>query len=343
MAMTMFTEAFKKAKDVFKNQTFEKDWEKALKTDWSVKALMGDTGLNTTHAASCDKLRKKIDDGRPDGLFMRLFNGEGQVIWDAAGDAAGGSRAERAGAIKFLRHVYRAQKRGAQDVWIFNPPKAHKKFIFDELKGGAASCKSKLSSKAEMFTDVEMKHMCAALSIALAAANKTNAKLAAPDDTVKQKIKDWFCDDHSSDTQYNKALTTLKAGVPKVVAACNSNTLVFADDPTSRRSRKSTYGLAVRGGEKGGFPVIYLEGAFTRMTGNSGKMWLCAETIIHELTHTELSTEDHFYDSDGLKPTSNAFAQAKALTNADSWGYFCIDVDGKLTDSDKQRILVAPS
>ena len=343
MAMDQFTQAYKKARKVFQTQTFasgDPDWEKFLKTELGVISLLGETGPDPKFAAGVDKLRAKIGEALPKGFFQRLFSGEADIIWNAAGASTQGDQAQRAAAIKFIRHLYRATKRGAQDVWVFNPPKAHKKYIFDEMSGSGS--KAKLNKVDEMFGLDEMRHMSAALAIALAASQKTAMKLSTPDDAVKQKVKDWFCPDHGSDPQFDLAMKTLKRGVPKVVNACNSNSLVFSDSPTDRKGRSSTYGLAVPGGEGGGFPVIYLEGAFTRLTGNSGKMWLCAQTIVHELTHVELSTKDHFYDYQGLKPSSNFFPQSKALGNADSWGYFVIDVDGKLSDADRQRILVSP-
>ena len=345
MSMTLFTQAYKKAREIFETQKFaggDPDWEKFLKNDVASLSILANGGPNPAHADGCDKLRKKLSDSLPTGMFGRLFTHEGDIIWQAAGSDNGGKQIERAAAIKFLRHLYRADKRGGQDVWAFNPPKAHKKFVFDEVKGFAILNKHKLGQADEIYSDDEMRHMCSALALALASSQKAQMKVNSPDDTVRACVKDWFCDDHSSDTQLNTAMSKLKAGLPKIVNACNSNSLVFSDDPTSRKSRAKTYGLALPGGEGGGFPVIYLEGLFTRMTGNSGKLWLCAETIIHELTHTELSTKDVFYDCEGLKPSGNRFSSADALSNADSWGYFVMDIDGKLSAADKKRILVTP-
>ncbi|MBL4608209.1 MAG: hypothetical protein JKY01_10340 [Pseudomonadales bacterium] len=70
----------------------------------------------------------------------------------------------------------------------------------------------------------------------------------------------------------------------------------------------------------GGSPIVYLEGAFTRLTGNTGKQWLCAQTFIHELSHHGISTQNHCYDPHGLKPNKASFLYAKAIQNADSWG-----------------------
>ena len=85
--------------------------------------------------------------------------------------------------------------------------------------------------------------------------------------------------------------------------------------------------------------MIYIEGAFNRYAGNSGMMWLCALTIIHEFSHHDLSTRDHRYDHAGLKPKKASFPYSKAIENADSWGYFAIDLAGYLSDSDRKKYL----
>lgn len=72
---------------------------------------------------------------------------------------------------------------------------------------------------------------------------------------------------------------------------------------------------------------------------------MCSLTIIHELTHTVLNTEDFQYDTDGLKPGENRhsseklgqkFNHSNALKNADSWAYFAADLAGALSKGDKQ-------
>jgi hypothetical protein len=147
-------------------------------------------------------------------------------------------------------------------------------------------------------------------------------------------VKRWFLDEASTDTELNQALTSLADGFKKISAACNASTLLFTDYLDWRKQRNDYFGAAFRGGEGGGFPVIYLEGAFTRLKGNTGKLWLCAETIIHELSHHELSTEDHRYDSSGLKPGKSTLPFSKAINNADSWGYFALDLAGYLSKTD---------
>lgn len=84
--------------------------------------------------------------------------------------------------------------------------------------------------------------------------------------------------------------------------------------------------------------MIYLEVAFTRLTGNSGKKWLCAETIIHELSHHGVSTQDHRYDSHGLKPDKTTVPFAEAIRQRrQPGGYFAFDLAGYLSNADPDR------
>ena len=66
---------------------------------------------------------------------------------------------------------------------------------------------------------------------------------------------------------------------------------------------------------------------------------MCALTIIHELSHREVGTDDNAYDHDGLKPAKDKLPYAKALNNADSWAYFCLDLAGVLAAGDRNRVL----
>ena len=125
----------------------------------------------------------------------------------------------------------------------------------------------------------------------------------------------------------------------KIWAGTGSTTLVFTDYLAWRYTdRFTTFGAAFAGGEGGGFPVIYLEGAFTKLAGNADKLWLCAQTILHELSHHEVKTEDHRYDFRGLKPGKH-LPYATAIDNADSWGYIAMDLGNALSDSDRIKVL----
>jgi hypothetical protein len=337
--VSKFTPTYQKAQDVFAKQKFASpEWDKFLTQTCPVASLFGAVGFDAGKAALPQVFRKKLTDSAKHTNKVAIFilgGGPGQVIYEAAQNKSSvGTWIERAAALKMVQHVYHAQKKGGQNVWVYSPPKSHAKPIFDELKGTDGAIKSKLDADEEIFSVKDRELMCDALAlsrkIAMDAQIKVNSKTAE----AKKVVKRWFLNPACTDVELNDAFTKLSAGMKKITAACSSTTMVFTDYLDWRKKRDDYYGGAFRGGEGGGFPVIYLEGAFTRLKGNSGKLWLCAETILHELSHHEVQTEDHRYDSSGLKPTDGNLPYAKTIENADSWGYFMLDLAGYLSASD---------
>ena len=63
--------------------------------------------------------------------------------------------------------------------------------------------------------------------------------------------------------------------------------------------------------------------------GVRSTLWQCAKTIIHEMSHKILNTDDHGYGVNGIRP-GVSFATADAIKNADSWGIFALDLAGYL-------------
>jgi len=223
-------------------------------------------------------------------------------------------------------------------VWVYAPPKAHLKHVFEECQGNEKAVKNKLDKDEEIFTSKERDLMCDALGVARKISADVQIKVDSKSVDAKKMVTRWFLDENSGEAEMEAALSKLSAGFKKITAVCSANSLVFTDYLDWRKTRNSIYGGAVPGGEGGGFPVIYLEGAFTRLQGNSGKLWLCAETIIHEFSHHELKTQDHAYDSDGLKPHKTMLPYAKTIENADTWGYFAIDLAGYLSAADLSKV-----
>lgn len=345
--MQKFTEAYTKARDVISKQEFEGEWQKYL-TDCKARTLFGDKGFVRAASKSPDLVRAKITEMAKAGKCTT-----GEVIFQAASKGKPSTTAkERAATLKMIRHVYRVKEKGSQNVWVYAAPKGHTGWIYDEISGDDLTVKSKLSKDEEIFTAEETAWMSSSLAVALKVCEDTRVKLSAASmsgtvgafvgklfgsERTREMVKHWFLDDACGEKELAEAITKLSAGFKKIAVACNSPTLVFADYPDWRAQRDKYFGGAFRGGEGGGFPVIYLEGAFTRLTGNSGKQWLCAETIIHELSHHEVSTQDHRYDSHGLKPDKTTFPFAKTIENADSWGYFALDLAGYLSKTDHDK------
>jgi len=332
-----FTEIYNKAKAVLAGQSFEKDWHAFLTTECKLAQLFGADGFDVAHSQDPERVRRRLRE-------LSKWNKKiGTVIVEAATNPASvGSINDRAATLKMVRHLYRVSKKGAQEVWVYSPPKAYTKPIFEELSGDAKALASKLNSEQRIFSSKEMGWMASALAVALKIAEDAKAKLSGASGKqadTDAMIQRWFLDETCGAAELADAKAKLLAGFQKIAVACASNKLVFTDYVDWIKTRNKYFGAAFRGGEGGGFPVIYLEGAFTRLTGNTGKLWLCAETIIHEFSHHEVHTRDHRYDSSGLKPATATLSYAKAIENADSWGYFALDLAGYLSAGDRTKVL----
>ncbi len=332
--MNNFTEVYTKARQVIEKQKFSSEWQDFLVKECHIKSLLGPKGFDTDHSDAASLVRQKIKSATKSGKTS-----SGAVIYKAAeNEGKSGSTSEKAATLKMLKHLYRSSKKGGQDVWTYAAPKAYSGWVFDEITGNAEAIKSKLSKDEEIFTRQQMEWMCTALGVALKISEDAKVKLASKK-KCRKMIERWFLDADCGEDELDDAISKLTAGFNKITVACNASTLVFADYPDWRAQRDRYFGAAFRGGEGGGFPVIYLEGAFTRLTGNSGKKWLCAQTILHELSHHDVKTQDHRYDHQGLKPDKAAFPYAKTIQNADSWGYFALDLAGYLSRSDRKKTL----
>lgn len=172
--MNKFTEAYAKARNVLENQVFESKWQEFLFADCQIKALFAADGLAVVRAGDPDKVRKRLRD-----LCKAKNRSIGAVIVEAAQNPVStGTLAERAATLKMLRHLYHVVKKGGQNVWVYSPPKAYRKWIFDELTGDAKALEPKLNHETKIFSRTEMRWMAAALAVALKIAEDTKAKLS---------------------------------------------------------------------------------------------------------------------------------------------------------------------
>ena len=157
-------------------------------------------------------------------------------------------------------------------------------------------------------------------------------------------VKTWFADQNTTEAQVTEAITKLLFGFKKIAAVCNSNVLVFSDEPIDRTSLtnpvKNKHGwdafAFVHGNER--MDVVYLQKAFLK-AGATGKVWKCALTIVHEVSHRAVKCHDMMYDFEGLKPDKARFPFTAAIINADSWAYFATDLAGKLGAPEKAKAM----
>jgi hypothetical protein len=195
MSMDSFTEAYEKLRDVVVTDTrYAQDWQAFLKQQ--IAPLLGASGPETAHAASLDRLRKKLADSSR-GRFAAFFfgGGVGETIVAAGNKEAGpAGLSERCAAIKMLKHLYRAEKSGAQSVWILSPPKAYSRWVFDEIRGTEKDLAHKLANESEVYSASNRKTMCAALHQAKLSAEYAATKLGSPDAATTTTFKRWFDD-----------------------------------------------------------------------------------------------------------------------------------------------------
>jgi hypothetical protein len=330
-----FSEAYAKARTTIQTGKFATDWQKFIDTEAKIKSALGVDCPEVAHGDAFDKLRLKLD-GQAKKGFMTFFTGNGldEVILAAAKENSTDTKiGQKAACIKMLKHLYLVRKVGNQDIWIYAPPKAYSKWIFEEIKGDDTASKSKLTKETEVYSAKDRGVMCDALQEAAAWCQKVQVEIAKP--AGEAIVKSWFMDSAATPQNLTQAIDTLKEGFKKIDNACRGGQLIFSDEPGDRNNGGWKDWAFVYTQEA--MKVVYLQGAFLK-AGNSGNKTMCALTIIHELTHKLLKTKDHRYDYDGLKPTAT-FPFAKAIDNADSWGYFAADICGMLSASDKKRVL----
>lgn len=338
--MDQFSEAYAKAREVLASQTYAADWDRFLRIELDLPALLGAGGLNQARAEDLDKIRKKIADSTRNGAFKAFFFGEGvadTLLAAARSEKSAGSVADRAATLKWLKHLYFARKRGGQEMWVYAGPKAYSKWVYDEIVGSESGFKSKLASEAEVYSESDRSTMCDALQLALAWSQKTAAGMAGGDEKAKAVVRRWFADADTSEAQIGTAMGKLNEGFKKIAAVCNSSKLVFSDHPPDRAKGGWKDWAFIYSAEK--MDVVYLQGAYLKAARGKGTLWKCALTIIHELSHREVKTKDNRYDYDGLKPDKKDFPHASALNNADSWAYFAVDFVGMLPAGEVKQIL----
>lgn len=325
--------------------------------DCDLLEVVKKSGPDRTFKGHLDTLRDVIKNNRTRGnmsegeVIMKGCNGAERKRFWAIFTIAKGSK--QCATIKMLRHLYMVRSRGGQEVWCYSPPKAYTKWIFDEIgwKGGKA-LEKKLNEETEVYSESEKTTLADATQMAKAWAMKAVTELTNPNDATKAAIKLWFGKDATDDDKIKEIAKKLLAGFKKISATLNSNKLILSDHAPDRvkvYDKKSgkvgwddyafvkpTYFFDLFG-EK--MDVIYAQGAMLRC-GKIGKLWLAALTVIHELSHREVKTDDKRYDTSGdLNPQHGKLSMGAALNNADSWGYFCADINGALPASEKNKVL----
>ncbi|MFZ4700429.1 MAG: M35 family metallo-endopeptidase [Candidatus Methylumidiphilus sp.] len=341
--MNKFSEAYKAAQDIVKNAEFASVYEKIRVN--RLKPLLADgDGPAPAEASALDKLREALEfDKRT--LSSTVMKGAlpekacAKAIFNAVGHKP--DKQVRVATIKMLKHFYHGKGAGGQSIWVYSPPKAYAKWIFDEVAGASDEVIETVLSKSEeeIYTKSQRAVMCSAIQEARAVALAVVAKLGTPDNATKEVVKQYFSD--ASTTNIEAIISTLAAGYQKIANVCNSSKIIISDEPLDRNTGGWKDWAFIYPSES--MKVIYLQGAWLSKAdeitpSNQNPLYRCIRTIIHELSHKEVRTEDVVYGPKGLKPNGSSSLTADyALHNADSWAFFAVDLLDYLTGPDKSN------
>jgi hypothetical protein len=327
--MNLFTEVYDKSRDLLAAPCFDPSW---ATVEAKLKSLLAEDGFNRADYGILIEIRRlltAVAKGKPD---------EGKAIAEEIlrlsrpGD---NGFQDRAALLKTLRHIYHVVNKGAQSIWVVDHPKAYPKWSFDQTQGvSQAKMVETLTPWRETFGAGNRQMLSDALQLARKISMDAEIKLGANEVRTRRKIRKWFLVRGASSDQVDAVRTTLRDGFKKITALCNAQSVIFSDRPHKRVDPNSRAKASVNSGDV--MPIIYIFEAFIRYGKRSDdgirhQLWQCAKTIIHEMTHKLLGTDDHAYGVNGIRPGVSV-TEAQAITNADSWGIFALDLAGLLPE-----------
>lgn len=328
--MDVFSDVYDKSVDMLKAPQFHADWaiiEKGLKN------LLQAGGPSATSGAVLDELRAHLADAaRKAGGAKGKATGA-EIV--RASQPAKPDFQDRAALIKQMKHFYMVEKKGSQSVWVVDNPRSYPEWSYLMFDGkNAVDLPALLSNDEEVFGRAHRQMMSGALQLARKWSADTEIKLSSK--STDDAIRRWFLLSGASDADVGNVRAILQTGFRQITAACNSGKVIFSDRPHLRMDSGYDFTFASTNGADD-MPVIYIYDYVLKTTkrnlkGPMPKLWTLALTIVHELSHKLMGTEDKRYDDDGLKP-SVIFPPAFAIINADSWAYFCGDTVGAVPKS----------
>lgn len=338
--MNVFTEVYEKSIELLqRSPMLADDWNKI---EAGLQRLLQADGPQSDQAQALEDLRNKLRQASRQSIGQRS-KAKGAEIARAAQTGKPGFQ-DRAALIKQLKHFYLVARKGAQSVWVVDQPKAYGQWNYDLFAGKSATELGDLLGKSgEVFGAGNRQMLSQALQQARKWSMDCEVRLGEDSAETRDAIRRWFFDGAVADRSVDAARRTLLNGFKRISAACNSGRVIFSDRPHLRASGTydNTYASVNQGDA---MPVIYIYQLFLqtgkrrKLDGKIPKMWLCALTIIHELSHKLQRTEDIRYDQDGLKPSAS-FPSSDAIRNADSWAYFCGDLLGYVPRSAVEEAL----
>jgi len=330
--MDTFTEAYDTGIDLLKSKCFDPRW---AHIETRLKMLMKHQGPNDGEAKVLDKIRAELDEAAQAADEPSSARAEEMLELARKGDRG---YQDRAAFLEMLRHFYLVKLTDNQRIWVLDGSLSFHRWVYDEFDSlTRQELKRKLTNQPFLaFGSRDRTMFAEALQRSRKWSMDIVAKLGHPDQNTLDIVHRWFHSGHPSDARLKATAKTLLDGFKKIAAVTNSTSVIFSDDPPNRGKHAdgSSWSASVQSSEK--LQVIYLYGGFLKnarknVFGRYPRMWLAALTIIHELSHRLIDTDDLRYDYDGLKPGTSITAK-DAIKNADSWGYFAADMVGAIPE-----------
>ncbi|WP_293368773.1 M35 family metallo-endopeptidase [Nevskia sp.] len=337
MTMDRFSEAYAEAQGAIGSGDLSGAF-KSLK--WGIKGLLAAGGPSASNKEVLDKLRAIIS--KEAGVLLVAATATSTTAAAKAiigGAGVGDKRNDRVAMLKMLRHLYHQISAGGQQIWVYSPPVSFSKWIFDEVKGvNDTALEAAISKDAdEVYSEIQRATMANAIQKARAFCQSVAVKMGKSNAETDAVVRRYFGGAATDAKALAEIRKTLASGYLKIAAACNGCSIVISDEPGDRTGGGWDDWAFIWPSES--MNVIYLQGAWLTKAdeispSNQSPIYRCARTIIHELSHKHVNTEDICYGPAGLMPSSSLTPEY-ALHNADSWAYFGIDVLGFLTGPDK--------
>jgi hypothetical protein len=344
--MHQFSQAWKAAQAAYKTGELHDDL-KPLK--WSLKALIsGDEPPK--NGKVLDSLRDIINRKAKQvatSASVPLHEATGRVIVQYAGTAA--SKNTRAAMLKMLYHLYMVGSSGSQALWVYAPPTCYSKWIFSEVKNitddnGLITVIGKDGT--EVYSAKQRSLMLQSVLTAKALCLNAHALAATADSKTLDLIRNYFATAATTESQLKTIASRLAKGYQLMAFALNRGVVIISDEPKDRAGGGwGDFALAYIGEN---MCVIYVQGGMLAKVdsyggGDEKSLMRTARTIVHETSHKAVHTDDVIYGSaGGLKVEgSSTLTPEYAIANADSWAYFCADINDKLRPSAKVRARTA--
>lgn len=344
-----FTEEYDEIRSQLKSTTVNLSKSDQQIVD-SLLLMLDESGPSASHAKALDQLRKACKRGFFQKLFGSAADLEADALLKLAGDSA--NKNKRAAALKNLRHMYLLSKFGGKDTWMLSLPKSYSAWPTDEMENsGNLALKVKLKDVNEYHSTKEMRDLQAASQKAIAWAQKAAAVCGGGQTSKQAKalISRWFLDeDHQKDEDIDKIRKQLCTGFGKISSAAGSGRMVLTDNPKYRGTQhENSEAFVITSGER--LNVIYIEKAFFNSNNTLTGMKNWARIIVHELSHSQLNTDDvkipgdtharYSWHPKGIRARKANYHTDLAITNADNWAFFCADAAGELTETERNTAL----